>query len=86
MRRTLCAVALFGAGGLGLAGCSAVEHDTRVPQVTEFTVAPKDARYDQPRETAYTKPAPKKKFEPGLGSGGGPGGMGGGGMGNGMGQ
>ncbi len=80
MRRTRFGLG-FVASTAGLTlGCQSVEHDTRVPQVTEFNVAPSETRYDQPRELTYRKPAPKKKFEPGLAPQGSPG-MGGSGMG-----
>ena len=80
MRRTHFQLLMVVGAGLP-AGCNTVEYDTRVPQVTEFTVAPKEARYEQPRELEYRKPAAKKKFEPGLAPSGAPGMSGGSGMG-----
>lgn len=75
-------LALFALAAGGLLGCYQVEHDVRVPQVQEFEVAPKEARYDNAPTQGFTKQAPKKEFKPGLGtsaggSGGGMGGMGG---------
>ena len=51
--------------------------DTRTPHVEEFVVPPDEARFNQPPEQGYRKPALKKEFRPGPngnmpGMGGGP--------------
>lgn len=69
---------------LAAVGCqSGPKPDVREPpRVEEFVVPPDEARFNQPAELGYRKPAPKKEFKPGMGGmGGGPAGMGGGGMG-----
>ncbi len=76
MRRNVClglfAVAL-------LVGCrnTSNKFDTSVPHVEEFNAPPKEARYDNPPESGYKKPAPKKEFRPGPAQGGPGGGAGG---------
>jgi hypothetical protein len=60
-----------------VAGCHQVEHDTRVPLVEEYRVAPDEERFNNPPELGFRKPPPKKEFTPGLGGPMGPGGGGG---------
>jgi hypothetical protein len=67
--------------GAGVAGCQSAKHDTSVPLVEEYRVAPDDAAYNNPPERGYTKPPVKKEFKPGMGGGAGGGGFGGGGPG-----
>jgi hypothetical protein len=70
-------------------GCHTTKrYDTSVPVVEEFNPPPNEPRYNNPPESAYRKPAPKKEMNiregigpqgPGMGPGvNGMGGMGGG--------
>ena len=58
---------------IGLAsGClnKSKKLDTNIQHSEEFNPPPKEARYDNPPESGYKKPAPKKEFRPGPGQGG----------------
>jgi hypothetical protein len=63
---------------LALAGCHHDKYGLKTKHEEELVVPPDDARFNNPPESEYKPPAPKKEFRPGPGMGGGGGGMGGG--------
>jgi len=63
------------AAGVGCHWRDSKKLDTSVHHAEEFNAPPKEARYDNPPESGYKKPPPKKEFRPGPGGVGG--GMGG---------
>lgn len=70
--------------GVALAAALGCQHQK--PQLAcefpeEYNLPPDEARFNNPPESGYKKPPPKKETKPGMGGGG----MGGGGFGNGMG-
>lgn len=69
MRRTT----LVGAALAALAGCHTPKHDLTAKYPEEYVVPPTESRFDNPPESGYRRPAPKKDFTPGPGMGGPPG-------------
>ena len=57
-----------------LLGCHHDKHNLAVEFPEEYTLPPDEARFNNPPESGYRRPPPKKEFRPGLGNG--PGGMG----------
>ena len=80
MRRSLALVGLIAV----VHGCHHPKYNLTAKYPEEYAVPPNEPRFDNPPESGYRKPPPKKDFAPGPGGpGGGGGGMGGGGMGGG---
>jgi hypothetical protein len=69
MRRTL----LLLAGLTAAAGCHHARHNLSARYPEEYVVPPSEPRFDNPPESAYRRPTPKKDFTPGPGMGGPPG-------------
>lgn len=68
-------------GVIATVGCyTSKKAELTHPHVEEYMVAPQETRYDNPPESGYKKPPPKKEFRPGVNApgmeGGGPGGPG----------
>jgi hypothetical protein len=80
MRRCLMFVGLIAI----LHGCHHPKYDLAAKYPEEFIVPPNEPRFDNPPESEYRKPLPKKDFTPGPGMGG-PSGVGGPKTGGGMG-
>ncbi len=76
----------WGAIALGLVisavGCHHDKHDLAVKFPEEYTLPPDEARFNNPPESSYRRPPPKKEFKAGPGGPGGGGGGGGGGFGS----
>ena len=66
----IVAIVFLGAG-LGCHLRDSKKFDTSVQHAEEFNAPPKEARYDNPPESGYKKPPPKKEFRPGPGGPGG---------------
>jgi hypothetical protein len=72
MRRCLMFVGLIAV----LHGCHHPKYDLAAKYPEEFVLPPSEPRFDNPPESEYRKPLPKKDFSPGPGMGG-PSGVGG---------
>jgi hypothetical protein len=55
-------------------GCHHDKYGIKTSHPEELTVPPDEPRYNNPPQSEYKKPPPKKEFRPGMGAPGGPGG------------
>lgn len=52
-------------------GCHTDKYGLKTKHAEEMVVPPDEPRFNNPPESEYKKPAPKKEFRPGPGGGGG---------------
>jgi hypothetical protein len=52
-----------------LLGCQGEKHNLAVEFPEEYTLPPDEPRFNNPPESGYKKPPPKKEFKPGMGNG-----------------